>query len=140
MPRKEAEIKAAEMKEEQKREKQMFDDIMKSVPSHLLSRIGKGSPIANNISVVDSLSKWGAAKETSDGQFSLSYKHGEAANKIRMDIALKTAMDLFNKFGENFWDRRYTKIIADHAGVDPRTIINYRKKIYGQIGKAKRFP
>ena len=63
MPRKEAEIRAAEMKEEQKREKQMFDDILKPIPSHLLSRIGKESPISNNISVVDSLSKWGAAKE-----------------------------------------------------------------------------
>ena len=102
MPRKEAEIQAALRREEKQKTKQMFDDILKNIPPHLQSRIGRASPISNTLSEGTSLAKWGGARETPNGDFSLSYDHGKAANDIRQKNAEEKALKLYDYFGEKF--------------------------------------
>ena len=136
MPRKDKEIRAAQNRDA----KEKLDRACTNVPSHLKGRFSgkikllKGKGDKEND---ERFYNWNGFTRTADGELSLSYEHGKAANDIREKHADKTALRLFNHFGANFWERSYTKIIAEHAGVDPRTIRNYREKVRRQNGKAK---
>ena len=133
MPRKNKEIKAAGNRDH----KDKLDRASKNIPAHLQNRIGNKLTLLNDESDDGKFYSWKGFTTSEDGELSLSYNHGEAANQIRKDKADKRAMDLHDRFGEKFWDRNFTKTIAQYAGVNTRTIRNYRQRVRSQNGKAK---
>ena len=133
MPRKEKEIRIAERRDARNK----LERDSNNVPAYLQKRQFSKSSLAENIQEGTSFYNWKGFTETSDGELGLSYNHGEAANDIRHMTAEEMALKLHEHFEENFWNRKYTKIIADYAGVRPRTIRNYRKTILNINGKAK---
>ena len=136
MPRKNKEIKAAGNRDQ----KDKLDRASKNIPAHLQNRIGNKLTLLNDESDDGKFYSWKGFTTSEDGELSLSYNHGEAANQNRMDKADKIAMELYSKYGENFWDHKFTETISQYADVKPRTIRNYRERVRSQNGKDKRDP